>query len=92
METTTVRIPKNRRDTLKVIASVEKRDLKDIVTELIDEYIDRHRETLDLLSRSEWADMIQRGKEEVQKGIKGKSLKETKALHVYAVIPRGDAY
>ncbi len=76
METTTVRIPKNRRDTLKVIANVEKRDLKDIVTELIDEYIDRHQETLDLLSRSEWADMIQRGKEEVQKGIKGKSLHE----------------
>ena len=35
METTTVRIPKEKRDTLKIISSVERRDIKDILSELI---------------------------------------------------------
>ena len=36
METTTVRIPKEKRDTLKIISSIERRDLIDILSELID--------------------------------------------------------
>ena len=74
--TTTVRIPEEKRDILKIIASIEKREIKEILTELIDEYIERHRETLDLLSRPEWVEMIKKGKEEVARGIKGKSLDE----------------
>ena len=54
MATATVRIPEEKRDILKVIASLEKREMKDIITELIDEYIARHKETLDILSRPEW--------------------------------------
>ncbi len=42
----------------------------------IDEYIERHKETLDLLSRPEWVDIIYRGKEEVSRGVKGKTLDE----------------
>jgi predicted CopG family antitoxin len=76
MSTATVRIPENKRDILKVIASVEKREMKDILSELIDEYIERHRETLHLLSRPEWVRAIQEGKEEVVKGLRGKSLDE----------------
>ena len=76
MDTVTVRIPKDRRDILKVIASLETRDMKDILTELIDEYIERHRETLELLSRPEWVTLIHKGKEEVTKGIPGKTLDE----------------
>ena len=74
MTTATVRIPEEKRDILKVIASIEKSEIKDILSELIDEYIERHRETLELLSRPDWVDAIKKGKEEVEKGVKGKTL------------------
>ncbi len=73
MPTATVRIPREKRDTLKIIASVEKRDLKEILSELIDGYIESHRETLELLSRPEWLEMITAGKKEVSEEVKGKS-------------------
>ena len=75
-ETATVRIPAEKRDTLRIIAGIEKVEMKEILTELIDEYIERHRETLELLSRPEWVDVISRGKDEVARGVKGKSLDE----------------
>jgi predicted DNA-binding protein len=76
METTTVRIPKEKRDTLKIISSVERRDLIEILSELIDEYIERHKETLELLSKPEWVEMIRKGKKEIEEKAKGKSLDE----------------
>lgn len=76
MKTTTVRIPEEKRDLLKIISSVEKRDIKDILTELIDEYIERHRETLEILSRPDWVEAIKRGKDEVKRGVAGKGLDE----------------
>lgn len=76
MTTATVRIPEEKRDILKIIAGIEKRDIGKILTDLIDEYIERHRETLDLLSRPEWIETIRKGKEEVSKGIKGRGLNE----------------
>ena len=74
MSTATLRIPEEKRDLLKIIASVERREMKDIVAELIDEYVERHRETLELLSRPEWVDQIRMGKDEIRRGAKGKSL------------------
>lgn len=76
METATVRIPKDKRDTLKIISSVERRDLKDILSELIDEYIDRHKETLELLSKPEWVEIIRKGKKEIKDDVRGKSIDE----------------
>ena len=76
MATATVSIPEQKRDILKIIASIEKREMKEILDELIDEYIERHKETLDILSKPEWVDIIEKGKEEISKGIKGKSLDE----------------
>ena len=76
MATATVRIPAEKRDILRIIAGIEKTEMKEILSELIDEYIERHQETLDLLSRPEWVDIIARGKEEVDKDVKGKSLDE----------------
>lgn len=76
MKTVNVRIPEEKRDTLKIIASLEKRDMKDIITELVDQYIERHKETLEILSNPEWVDMIKKGKKEIDEGIKGKSLEE----------------
>ena len=74
MATATVRIPEEKRDLLRIIASVERTEMKDILSGLIDEYVERHRETLDLLSRPEWVELISRGKGEVESGVKGTSL------------------
>jgi hypothetical protein len=76
MPTATVRIPEEKRDILKVIAGIEKRDIGKILTSLIDDYIERHKETLDLLSKPEWVEIMKHGKEDVSKGIKGKGLHE----------------
>jgi hypothetical protein len=74
MATATVRIPAEKRDILKIIAGIEKTEMKEILSELIDEYIERHKETLELLSKPEWVEAIMRGKEEVRTGVRGKSL------------------
>ena len=74
MGSATIRIPEEKRDILKVIASLEKRNMKEIITDLIDEYIERRKETLEILSKPEWLEAIEQGKAEVAKGVKGKSL------------------
>lgn len=76
MATATVRIPAEKRDILRIIAGIEKTEMKEILSGLIDEYIERHQETLDLLSKPEWVDIIARGKEEVETGVPGKTLDE----------------
>jgi molybdopterin converting factor small subunit len=76
METATVRIPADKRDILKIIADIEKKEMKEILSELIDEYIERHTETLELLSRPEWVELISAGKAEVHSSVPGKSLDE----------------
>lgn len=76
MATATVRIPAEKRDILRIIAGIEKIEMKEILSDLIDEYIERHRETLDLLSRPEWVDVIARGKKEVEESVAGKGLDE----------------
>jgi len=76
MSTATVRIPAEKRDILRIIAGIERVEMKEILTELIDEYIERHQETLDLLSRPDWVEIIARGKEEVETGAEGKGLDE----------------
>ena len=76
MDTATVRIPVEKRDILKIIAGIEKTDIKQILTELIDEYIQRHKETLELLANPEWVAIIQQGKREVAEGVRGTSLDE----------------
>lgn len=74
MTTATVRIPADKRDLLKIIAGIERTDIKEILSQLIDEYVERHKETLDLLSRPEWVEVITRGKAEIREGTKGRSL------------------
>jgi hypothetical protein len=76
MATATVRIPAEKRDILRIIAGIEKTEMGEILSGLIDEYIERHKETLDLLSRPEWVDVIARGKQEVANGVGGKKLNE----------------
>jgi predicted CopG family antitoxin len=55
---------------------VERRDMIEIFSELIDEYIERHKETLELLSKPNWVETIRQGKKEVKEGVKGKTLDE----------------
>jgi len=76
MTTVNVRLPEEKRDMLKIIASVEKRDMKDILSELVDDYIDRHKETLVILTQPDWVELISKGKKEIKEDIKGKSLDE----------------
>ena len=76
MATATVRIPADKRDILRIIAGIERTEMGEILSGLIDEYIERHKETLDLLSKPEWVDIITGGKEEVAKGVTGKTLDE----------------
>jgi predicted CopG family antitoxin len=61
MATTTVRIPEEKRDLIKIVASIEKRGIKDILSELIDEYLERHKETLEILSRPDWVEAVEDG-------------------------------
>jgi preprotein translocase subunit Sss1 len=76
MATATVRIPEEKRNNLKIIASIERREMKEILSELIDEYLARYKETLELLSRPDWDELIEQGKKEVAEGVKGKALDE----------------
>lgn len=50
METATIRIPEEKKNLLKAAASLENRKMNDIVIELIDEYIESRKETLELLA------------------------------------------
>ena len=50
MGTVNVRIPEELRDVLKIIATMEKRDMQTILSEIVTEYIERNKETLEILS------------------------------------------
>jgi len=50
MGTATIRIPEDKKNILKAISTMENKKLNEVVVELIDEYIERHYETLELLS------------------------------------------
>ena len=76
MSTATVRIPEDKRHILKVIASIENTEIKEILSGLIDEYIERHKETLEILSNPHWVEIINKGKAEVKKRVNGKHLDE----------------
>jgi predicted CopG family antitoxin len=56
------------RDNLKIIASVEKKNIKEILSELINEYLERHKEILEILSRPDWVEAINKGLRASEKG------------------------
>ena len=71
--TTTLRLPEDRLKVIRAIAGYENRSLTDIYTELTDEYIVRHRETLELLQIPGFVEECKKGLEEIKSG-KGKKL------------------
>ncbi len=77
METATIRIPEDKKNILKAISSLENKKMNDIIVELIDEYVERHKETLELLSIPGLYDRIIESSEEFRKG-KGVSIKDAK--------------
>ena len=50
METATIRIPEDKKNLLKAIASLENRKMNDLLVDLINEYAERRKETLELLA------------------------------------------
>ncbi|OGD25162.1 MAG: hypothetical protein A2Y56_08330 [Candidatus Aminicenantes bacterium RBG_13_63_10] len=50
METATIRIPEAKKNLLKAVASLENKKMNDIIVNLIDEYVARRKESLELLS------------------------------------------
>jgi hypothetical protein len=71
---TTLRMPEERLKVIRAIAGYENRSLADIFTEMADEYIARHKETLELLKIPDFLAECREGLEEIKAG-KGKSLR-----------------
>jgi hypothetical protein len=71
--TTTLRLPEERLKVIRAIAGYENRSLTDIYTELTDEYIARHKETMELLQIPGFLEECKKGLEEIKSG-KGKKL------------------
>lgn len=72
---TTIRLDEEKARLLRALAGYEGRKINDILNELIDEYIERHKETLELLSIPNFLQECKNGLEEIKKG-GGKRLDE----------------
>jgi hypothetical protein len=75
MGATTLRLPEEKLRLIRAIAGYENRPLSKIFEELVDEYIERHRETLELVGILGFVEECKRGLEEVKKG-GGKDISE----------------
>ena len=71
--TTTLRLPEERLKIIRAIAGYENRSLTDIYTELTDEYIARHKETMELLQIPGFLEECKEGLKEIKAG-RGKKL------------------
>ncbi len=72
---TTLRLPEDKLKLIRAIAGYENRSLMDIFTELTDEYIKRHRETMELLGIPNFLEECGNGLDEIKAG-GGKNLVE----------------
>jgi PHD/YefM family antitoxin component YafN of YafNO toxin-antitoxin module len=79
METATIRIPEEKKNLLKAAASLENRKMNDIVIELIDEYVESRKETLELLAIPGLYEKVLAASREIREG-KGVSLKDAEAF------------
>jgi predicted DNA-binding protein len=77
MATATIRIPEEKKNMLKAISSLENKKMNDIIVELIDEYVERHKETIELLSIPGLYENLIKSSEEFRKG-KGVSIKDAR--------------
>lgn len=65
---TTLRLSEDRLKLIRAIAGYENRTLADIFTEMVDEYIERHRETMELLKIPGFLEESREGLEEIKAG------------------------
>lgn len=66
--TTTLRLPESHLKLIRAIAGYENRSLTDIFTELSEEYIRRHKETIELLKIPNFLEECEEGLEEIKSG------------------------
>jgi mRNA-degrading endonuclease RelE of RelBE toxin-antitoxin system len=79
MDTAAIRIPEDKKNILKAISTIENKKLNEVVVELIDEYIERHYETLELLSIPGLYETLTRASKEFKEG---KGINKKKASHI----------
>ena len=63
-----VKVAEKRRDALKIIAAIEKREMRQVLAEIIDDYLERHEETLAILAQPGGLDAILEGAAEIKGG------------------------
>jgi predicted RNA-binding protein Jag len=68
METATIRIPEKKKNLLKAIASLENKKMNDIIVDLIDDYAERRRESLELLAIPGFLKEIRKAEREIREG------------------------
>jgi PHD/YefM family antitoxin component YafN of YafNO toxin-antitoxin module len=78
METATIRIPEEKKNLLKAVASLENRKMNDILIDLIDDYVERRKETLELLAIPGLLREVRAASREFRQG-KGVSLEDAEA-------------
>jgi hypothetical protein len=61
-------IPEAKKNLLKAVASLENKKMNDILVDLIDEYVARRKETLDLLSVPGLLDEVRASSREFRQG------------------------
>jgi len=77
MATSTIRIPEEKKNILKAISSLENKKMNEIIVELIDEYVERHKESLELLSIPGLYEKLIKSSEEFKEG-KGATIKDAR--------------
>jgi len=75
MGATTLRLSDEKLRLIRAIAGYENRPLSKIFEELVDEYIERHKETLELIGIPGFVKECKDGLEEIRKG-RGKDMNE----------------
>lgn len=75
MGAATLRLPDEKLRLIRAIAGYENKPLSKIFEELLDEYIDRHREILELIGVPGFVEECKKGLEEIKKG-DGKDINE----------------
>ncbi|MCI0616691.1 hypothetical protein L0244_27240 [bacterium] len=76
MKAYTLKLPEDKARALKHIAVEEDRTMREILEELIDQYIESHHETLQLLKIPDFYEKLIRSSEKARKGARGKKLNE----------------
>ena len=76
MSQTVIDLNKTSKKYLLNIAKIENKNFNSVLEEAVDDYIERYKETLEIIDNNNFYTQIKKGKKEIAKGVKGKSLNE----------------